>query len=299
MSISPLARQDLNRVQVQLTLGRKKVTLGNAAMALQDARLSKAERAAIRSMVRAVQLLRQRAAQVGVDDAQNAVTLVLRDPEATTGGPWSSESVVAIGKTNALLGRTSTPARKGILFPTDVAIHELTHMIQFRGMNSGAKPNLALLEGVADSVAMLATGDSLLGEEYFSTGSKQASRGAIRNLDPSLGKRSTVEVVGPTYETLEQATAPNVDEHDAGGVISTIFLRLSKTQGRDTAEKILWGVIRDRSAWATGGSWDSFAASLRSVAKAYSPQVAQEIENLLTSAGFNLNSFNRSSGTVR
>lgn len=271
-SIRALTTGDLGRVRVELTVGRRRVRLGTAATALRDGRLSAGERAAVRSMVRAVQLLRERVGQIGTDAARTAVTLVLRDPDANTGGPWASEDGIAIGRTNALAGRTVTPARRGVLLPTDVALHELTHVIQFRAMGAAAKPHAALLEGMADAVALLATGDSLLGEEYFGrAAARDAVRGAIRDLDPSTRQRP-VEVLGPTLRTLDEAKQPGIEEHDAGGVASGVFVGLRAALGRDVAERLLWALLRDGASWRAGGSWSGFAAGLRRAAAATGDQ---------------------------
>lgn len=262
-SIPGLTTGDLGRVRVALTIGRRRVELGSAATALRDERLTRGERAAIRSMVRAVQLLRERVGQIGVDDARTAVTLVLRDAEATTGGPWASDTTVAVGRTNGLAGRMGIAPRRGILLPTDVALHELTHVVQFRGMATNAKPHAALLEGMADAVALLATNDTLLGEAYFgAAGTRDARRGAIRDLDPA-SRRTHVDVLGPTLRTLGEAQRPGVEEHDAGGVVTTVFVGLRATLGRELAERVLWLLIRDARAWTSGGSWTAFAQGLR------------------------------------
>ena len=285
-SIPALTTGDLGRVRVELTVGRRRVRRGTAAAALRDTRLSAGERAAIRSMVRAVQVLRERVGQVGIDDARTAVTLVLRDTEATSGGPWASEQVIAVGRTNALAGRAPVPARRGVLLPTDVALHELTHVIQFRGMADGAKPHGALLEGMADAVALLATNDSLLGEEYFGrSGGRDAVRGAIRDLDPAV-RPMRVEVLGPTLRSLDEVKGAGAEVHDAGGVVSTVFVGLRASLGRDVAERLLWSLLRDGATWRAGGSWANFAAGLRRAAAAAGDQrIIDAVDAQLRTAG--------------
>ena len=147
-----------------------------------------------------------------------------------------------------------------------------------------------LLEGIADAVALLATNDSLLGEEYFGGGGRSASgrdaaRGAIRDLDPAA-RRTPVEVLGPTIRTLKEAKAPGVDVHDAGGVASTIFVDLRAALGRTAAEQLLWTLLRDSGAWRTGGSWTSFAAGLRRAAAATRDErIITEVDARLRAAG--------------
>jgi hypothetical protein len=280
---------DFARVRVNLTVGSHHVALGRADVALRDARLTAGDRAAIVDMVRAVQLLGRTfggAARAGIDDAQDAVTLTLRDPEATEGGPWTSENGIAVGATNALAGRTAAPARRGVLLPVDVALHELTHLLQFRRMPANAKPSGALLEGLADSVALLVTGDSLLGEGYFANARNDVLRGAVRDLDPDARRNVNIDVVGPTLTTYAQATRRGVDEHDGGGVVSTIFLHLAQQCGRDAAERIVWAVIEDADAWKGGGTWRQFNDALRSAAAATgNPAITTLIDAEILRAG--------------
>ena len=131
---------DLGRVHVEIAgASGGRTSLGSAATARRDRRLTKAEREALAALVHAVQLLRQRVQLAGIDDAGTGVTLVLRDREANSGGPWATHGRIAVGARNALADGASATARPGMLLPVDVAIHELVHVVQFSRRASCSK----------------------------------------------------------------------------------------------------------------------------------------------------------------
>jgi hypothetical protein len=252
---------DLASVQVAMpAAGGKRTSLGTAAQALRDERLTEAERQAILALVRAVQLLRERAALAGIDDAGTAVTLLLRDGDATTRGPWATIGLVAVGTRNGLADRSGGRARPNVLITVDAAVHELAHVVQFGKMSRDAKPHAAILEGIADAAAILATGDDTLGEEFFHKDAQGRHRGAIRE----LGARSVSgPVLGSVVTNLQDAQRPGTGEHAGGGVVSAAFRSLRASVGRERAEQLLWAVIRDTAAWKQGGSWKALAESIR------------------------------------
>ncbi|MCW2949834.1 MAG: hypothetical protein JWN41_847 [Thermoleophilia bacterium] len=147
--------------------------------------------------------------------------------------------------------------------PIDTAVHELTHVTQFARIPATAKADQGILEGIADAVAMLATGDDTVGEGYFRTDATGRHRGSIRDLGAHTVHGPTVGAVARTYLA---ATSPGVECHEAGGLISTTVAALRLALGRSRAEKLLWSVIRDSAAWAQGGSWKSVAAALQRAA---------------------------------
>lgn len=252
---------DLDAVRVELpAAGGRRESLGTAAQALRDARLSAAERAAILALVEAVRLLRARAGVAGIDDAGTAVRLLLRDDEATAQGPWATTGLVAVGSRNGLATRAHGRARERVLLTVDAAVHELAHVVQFGRMAKGVSPHPAILEGIADSVALLATGDDTLGEEFFHVDRGGRRRGSIRE----LGARTTSgPALGSIVRRYEDALRPGTQEHAGGGVVSATFIALRGTLGRARAEQLLWAVVRDAPAWRDGGSWRLLVGSLR------------------------------------
>jgi hypothetical protein len=248
------------RVLVVLRGGRgRDIELGDAPRARRDRRLTAAERAAIATLERAVRLLHERVGLAGLDDAGEAVRLVLRDKDATSGGPWATTGAVAVGTRNALASRSGAHGRPGMLLTVDSAVHELVHAVQFGTMSDSATPHGAILEGVADAAAILATGDDTLGEKFFATGRDGRPLGAIRELGTP---RIAGVPLGPTIRRYRDAIAKDAEVHAAGGVVSETFIELRRLLGREQAEALLWRVIRDRNAWSTGGSWALLAAAL-------------------------------------
>jgi hypothetical protein len=258
---SPLAAADLARVRVQLAgKGGSLADLGSAADALRDARLTDAERDAIEALVRAVELLRTRGGMVGIDDAQRGVRLVLRDSDAGSRGPWATAGRVSVGAKNALASRAGDRARTDVLLTVDAAVHELTHVVQFAKIPSSATPHAAILEGIADTVAMLATNDDTLGEGYYKRDASGRYRGAIRELGDHVVSGPTL---GGVIRRYQDAIAPGAEEHAAGGVVSATFSQVRARLGRERAEQLVWAVIRDTPAWKSGGSWRELALAIR------------------------------------
>jgi hypothetical protein len=256
---------DLAAVVVELpAAGGRRRSLGTAAQALRTAGLTAPERAAILALVEAVRLLRERVGYAGIDDAGMAVRLLLRDPDATTRGPWATTGAVAVGSRNALAERSGGRARPDVLLTVDAAVHELAHVIQFQRMDSSAKPNPALLEGIADAAAILATDDDTLGEEFYRVDASGRHRGSIRELGP---RRTSGPPVGPVVTDYRQVAGGSVEEHAAGGVVSAAFRSIRAQLGRERAEALLWAVVRDSPSWSSGGSWSSLVASMRAQAQ--------------------------------
>lgn len=252
---------DLAAVLVELPAAKgRRRALGTAAQALRDPSLTRAERAAILALVEAVRLLRERASYSGVDDAGLAVRLLLRDGDATNRGPWATTGMVAVGTRNALADRARGRARGDVLLTVDAAVHELAHVMQFQRMSADAKPHAAILEGIADAAAILATGDDTLGEEFFHKDAQGRHRGSIRELG---AKRTSGPPLGPIVTNYREVSGGAVEEHAAGGVVSAAFRALRATIGRERAEQLLWAVIRDEPAWRTGGSWQQLVESMR------------------------------------
>lgn len=250
------------RVEIAGTRGAR-TRLGTALEALRDRRLTAAERAAITALVRAVQLLRERAQMAGIDDAGAAVKLILRDGDATTRGPWATVGSIAVGSRNGLAARVGGRARPDMLITVDAAVHELAHVVQFARMPSNVTPHAAILEGIADTVAMLATGDDTLGEGFFRVDASGRHRGSIRELG---AKTTSGPSLGPVVRHYRDAISPSVEEHAAGGVVSTAFADIRSRLGRDRAEQLVWAVIRDTTAWTKGGSWKELVLAIRRAA---------------------------------
>lgn len=282
----PPSAADLGAVRVQVPApGGRRTSLGTAAQALRDARLTAAERAAILALVEAVRLLRARAGLAGIDDAGTAVTLLLRDADATARGPWATTGVVAVGSRNGLATRAPGRARADVLLTVDAAVHELAHVVQFAKMGTSAKPHPAILEGIADSVALLATGDDTLGEEFFHLDGAGRRRGSIRE----LGQPTTSgPALGTSVRRYQDAIRPGTEEHAGGGVVSATFITLRTSIGRARAEQLLWAVVRDAPAWRDGGSWRLLVESLRRQAAtlwAGDPAALEALESALRAAG--------------
>ncbi len=259
-AVSQPSAADLASVRVQMTVRGKRQSLGTALEALRDTRLTAAERHAIMALVHAVKLLRERAGLNGIDDAGAGVQLLLRDADANERGPWATIGQVAVGAKNGLATRRGSAARPDVLLTVDAAVHELAHVVQFGRMSKAAKPHPALLEGIADAAAILATGDDTLGEEFFYVDPSGRHRGSIRE----LGARTTSgPALGKVVTNYHDALRPGTGEHTGGGVVSRAFMLVRDRLGRDRAEQLLWAVIRDTQAWAKGGSWKELALALR------------------------------------
>jgi hypothetical protein len=253
--------RDLERVVVELPAGKgRRTRIGTAAQALADRRLTASERAAVLALVEAVRLLRERAGLAGIDDAGAAVHLLLRDADANAGGPWATNGQVAVGTRNALAARTGGRARTDVLLTVDAAVHELTHVVQFGRMSDSAKPDPAILEGIADAAAILATGDDTLGEEFFRRDASGRYRGSIRELG---GHDTSGPALAGVVTRYQDAIRPGTEEHAGGGVVSATFRTLRAHLGRERAEQLLWAVIRDAQAWRDGGSWRELVLAIR------------------------------------
>jgi hypothetical protein len=225
---------DLASVRVEIAGERgRNVALGTALEALRDRRLSAAERNAIHAIVRAVQLLRTRARMSGIDDAGTGVRLILRDKDATARGPWATVGSISVGTRNGLTNVAAGRANPNVLITVDAAVHELTHVAQFARMPSTVTPHAAILEGIADTVAMLATNDDTLGEEFFLRDAQGRYRGSIRDLG---AKTTSGPPVGPIVRHYHDAISPSVEEHAAGGVVSAAFAEIRSRIGRERAE---------------------------------------------------------------
>jgi hypothetical protein len=295
MSTGPVTRSvaalqptaaDLARVHVTLSAARgRPESLGTALEALRDRRLTAAERQAIMALVHAVMLLRERATLNGVDDAGAGVELLLRDRDASERGPWATVGQVAVGAKNGLATRRGSAARADVLLTVDAAIHELTHVVQFGRMAKTAKPHPALLEGIADAAAILATGDDTLGEEFFHVDANGRHRGSIRE----LGARTTSgPALGHVITRYQDAIKPGTEEHAGGGVVARAFMEVRARLGRERAEQLLWAVIRDTTAWNKGGSWKDFVLALRRQAStvwAGDAAASSAVEAALTATG--------------
>lgn len=277
---------DYAGVQVEFATKRGRQSVGTALEALRDGRLTAAERHAVMALVRAVQLLRERAQLNGIDDAGTGVTLLLREADASERGPWATTGQVAIGARNGLATRRGGAARADVLLTVDAAVHELAHVVQFGRMGASAKPHAALLEGIADAAAILATGDDVLGEEFFHVGADGRHRGSIRNLGAPGATNGPS--LGGVVRRYQDAIRPGTEEHAGGGVVSAAFQHLRASLGRDRAEELLWAVIRDKAAWDTGGSWSELVHALRRQATALwagdAPAIAA-VESALDATG--------------
>jgi hypothetical protein len=280
-ALTPLTAADYAAVRVQLA----SKDLGSALDALRDSRLTQAERDAIEAIVRAVQLLHTREGFTGIDDAGHGVRLILRDKDADARGPWATNGRVAVGSKNALASRAGDRARTDVLLTVDAAVHELTHVLQFARMSGSVTPNAAILEGIADSMAMLATNDDTLGEGYYKQDASGRYRGAIRELGAHTVSGPTL---GPVLKQYQDAISPKAEEHAAGGVVSATFIAIRDRLGRERAEQLLAAVIRDAQAWKSGGTWRDLALALRRDAAALwpaDPAAAAAIDAALASTG--------------
>jgi hypothetical protein len=253
-------------VQVRLSGPGGGIVLGDARQALADPRLTESERAAIQALVQAVRLLRVRSGLQGIDDAGTAVTLLLRDREATARGPWATNGTVAVGSHNALgTAAGKERARPGMLLPVDVAVHELVHVVQFAIAERIGAPGLheAIGEGLADAAAMLATDDRTLGEGYFRPG-PGGPAGSIREHGPSRTSGPPLNEVERDWRRVRDG---QVDAHAAGGVVVATIDVVWRRLGRQRAEQLVWAVIRDERAWLDGGSWSGLADALERAAE--------------------------------
>ncbi len=252
---------DLAAVLVELPApGGKLRRIGNAAEALRNSSLTPAEREAILALVEAVRLLRERARLAGIDDAGRSVRLLLRNGDATERGPWATTGAIAVGSKNGLTNHAPGRARPDALLTVDAAVHELAHVVQFGKMSDSAKPHAAILEGIADTAAILATGDDTLGEEYFKVDKSGRRTGSIRELGQ---RRTSGPPIGPVVTRYEDAINPSTEEHAGGGVVSATFRALRAKVGRERSEDLLWAVIRDAQAWTSGGSWRELVLAMR------------------------------------
>ena len=269
---------DLAAVLVELPApGGKRTRIGTAAEALRDKRLTPAEREAILALVEAVRLLRERAQLAGIDDAGRAVRLLLRDGDATERGPWATTGAIAVGSRNGLTSHAPGRARPDALLTVDAAVHELAHVVQFGRMDAKATPNAAILEGIADSAAILATNDDTLGEEFFKVDASGRRTGSIRELGR---KRTSGPAVGGVVTNYHDAVRPSTEEHAGGGVVSAAFRALRGAIGRERSEDLLWAVIRDSQAWTDGGSWRELVLAMRRQAQLLWAQDAAAIAAL-------------------
>lgn len=287
LPIAPPSPIDAARVLVELTGPKgRRATLGTASQALQDRRLTVAERAAILALVRAVELLRTRARLTGIDDAGAAIHLVLRDDSADSRGPWATIGRISIGSRNALAARAVGRARSDVLLTVDTALHELAHAVQFARMPGGVRPHGAILEGIADSVALLASGDDTLGEGFYRLDASGRPLGAVREVGDA--PRLAGPVLGRVLRRYSEAVRPGAQEHAAGGVVSATMIAIRATLGRDRTEALLWAVIRDAAAWNSGGSWRELASALRRCAHTSWPgdaAASAAVDSALASTG--------------
>lgn len=239
--------------------GGSVVTLGTAEVALRGSKLSPSQKEAVRTMVRAVRYLRERHGLSGVDDAGRAVRLLVGSANADNRGPFAEAGRITVGTRNPVASAAAEDALSRRILPFDVALHELTHVVQFAAMGSNwSRLNPQLAEGMADTVAMLATRDWSIGERYFGRRRGGAYAGTIRSIDPRT--RTKGEPVQFDWRAVRDG---NVEEHAAGAVVSRTFYEISTRIGWHRAQELVWTVLRDPVAWENGGSWQQLAASIQ------------------------------------
>jgi len=100
----------------------------------------------------------------------------------------------------------------------------------------------------------------VLGEGFYRRTAAGRAAGAIREVGPHVIDGTPL---GRTLTDLHAATKAGVEEHAAGGVVSTTFDEIWKRLGRARAEALVWAVIRDPQAWARGGGWRELAQSIQ------------------------------------
>lgn len=244
-------------------------TMGTAADLLARGRLTATQRSAVIAAVEAIAYLRRRFGQSGIDDAGHGVRLLLDSSDADGRGPYAEPGKITAGSHNPIdVGSGGAGARR--VLPRDVALHEMTHVIQFAVLGSDAdRLHPALAEGFADALSMLATRDWSIGESYFRTG-RGAPRETIRQVGPSRdGVNKRGEPLVTDYRQV--ARNPQTEEHAAGAVISRTFLELQRRLGWSRAEDLLWTVLHDASAWRGGGSWQQAADAINRAAQSLWP----------------------------
>jgi hypothetical protein len=247
--------------------------LGNASEALRDRRLKRGERHAIRMTVAAVAWLQKRFGTAGVDDAGNGVELVLRSGFADVAGPYAEWGRITVPNGNVINGKSKHKATRGRVLPRDVALHELVHVIQFAQLGRDwEKLHGGIAEGLADTVAMLATRDWRIGESYWT----KQDKAVIRDVGGRRGKQRHGD---PVVFDWRKVAKGKVEEHAAGAVVARTFYEIQRKLGWRRAEDLVMGVIKDHGAWLSGGSWKQLAESLPRIARQLWPMdaAAQEV----------------------
>jgi hypothetical protein len=243
--------------------------IGSAREALRDPRLSKGEKNAVRMAVASVGWLTKRFGTAGVDDAGHGVQLILRSSLADSGGPFAEYGSISVSTVNPINEKATNRATRQKILPRDVALHELTHVVQFAQLGSQwEKLHPAIGEGLADSLSMLATRDWGIGEGYWPSakssdrGGTNKARGHTDVIRDVGGRMSKSRKGDPVVFDYRKVARGGIEEHAAGGVVSRTVYEVQQRLGWKRAEDLVWHVIRDRAAWNGGGSWKQLSQAL-------------------------------------
>lgn len=256
---------DQQRVQVHLRDGEREFDIGTADVAVQHPQLKPLERAAIRNLVSAVAFYRTNLGRNGIDDAGLGVTFVLRAPY---GPAVSPPMVMAVTTENPMSDVPSS--RKGVLLPPDIAAFEYAQLVQLaesreRGFDS------AVLVGLSDVGAALATRDWRIGENYFDR------NGRVRALRDIANPRSRYALDPLTTDYRRVADSK---PHLASGVASRTFYEVQQRLGWRRTEQLYAAVVKDQSLWQHGADFPALARSIDRQAQRLWPESAHARESV-------------------
>jgi len=213
--------------------------------------------------------------------------------------PAANQGRVLVPPTNPFVTLKGSDANPNVLFPRDVAVHELTHLVQEgvsgagigtrggreqRGMGGATNFNaVSVGEGLADSESMLTTKSTASGGEYL--GPKGIYK-SVRDFAHPSGDRHVFQKVSTNYNEVNHNAG---DPHEYGGVVAEIFLEVSKKSSNAQALVALHGVFEDPAFAASNQGWLELRDSLKLQADAArdraDPVLAAAIETSLNDHG--------------
>jgi hypothetical protein len=265
--------------------------MGTAPEAARSPKLTDAEHQAVLDVDRGARAL----GLVGSD--QPVTTVMVRDSTAAGVGPYARGQKVGVPSTNVIA--RSAASRSGLdvvptdaLYPFDVALHELGHVVQSQAMRAGgmagmdARTDLGFLaddskltgpraqeasglrEGLSDATSAVVTHDWTLGEDYFAPDSQvRAVRDVAHPTAPDVMSgietdyrlaRAGLDGTGPARHDVGGVEVSDVEGHSIGGIVSRATYEFEQREGWDRAAQLVATLQRDPALWREGGTLEAF-----------------------------------------
>jgi hypothetical protein len=265
-------------------------SIGTAAAAIADPRLSAGERRAVRNVVDAVEAIHTRFGYAGFDDAEGSVALVLRYHK----GPESSyDYKLRLPTDNPFAAVPGASARRGVLLPRSAAYHELVHMLQTQvtghesgrsGEERGAGADVVtpaqakgVREGLADAFTALERQSWRSGAAYLTQDGGDLE--VVRDFAQPASSHALMQV-DDRYVHAAFAD-PARDPHATGGLVVVTARELQQRIGWSATQDVLWRVLHDPAFGRSDQAWDDLADAFGRVADTSDPATSAAIRAAL------------------